>query len=134
MHFIVFFRVSSDFSSITSEQAVGSILKIDNFGLRKIAHLMMYDSSIFIDFPGSSLRTNKQTNRQTDRHPYSINIYRLGLRPSPVALRAARIGLRPTIFYNSSNLLDRLPAFSRKTSFLEYWPTLTSIFAVKKWR
>ena len=62
MHFNVFFRVSSGFSSITSEQVVESIRKIDNFGPRKITHPVKYDSSIFIDVPRSSLRTNKQTD------------------------------------------------------------------------
>ena len=34
-------------------------------------------------------QTDKQTNRQTNRHPYLINIIRLGLRPSLDPLRGS---------------------------------------------
>ena len=47
-------------------QVIVSGSKLDVVDPRKIAHPVMYDSSISIDFPRSSLRTNKQTNKQTD--------------------------------------------------------------------
>ena len=59
-------------------QVIVSGLKLDVVDPWKIAHPVMYDSSISIDFPRSSLRTNKQTDRQTERqtdgHAYFINI------------------------------------------------------------
>ena len=42
----------------------------------------MYNMSISMSSTKSSSLTNIHTHRQTHRHPYSINIYRLGLRPS----------------------------------------------------
>ena len=62
------------FLGIFFYQVIVSGSKSDNFGSRKIAHPVMYHSSIFIDFPGSSLRTNKHTNTHTNRHVSFINI------------------------------------------------------------
>ena len=45
---------------------------------------MMYDLSIFIYFSRSSLRTNKQTHTQTNRHRSLINIEGLVFHPSPI--------------------------------------------------
>ena len=33
----------------------------------------MYNTSRLINFPRRSLRTDRQTNKQTNKHPYSIN-------------------------------------------------------------
>ena len=63
--------VQNQFFGIFSYQIIVSGSKIDNIGSRNIAHPAIYDSSIHIDFPRSSLRTNKQT----ERHAYFINIY-----------------------------------------------------------
>ena len=42
-----------------------------------------YPISQFLTLRGHPNRqTDRQTHRHTDKHPYSINIYRLGLRPS----------------------------------------------------
>ena len=54
------------FLGIFFYQVIVSGSKLDNFGSRKIARPVIYESSISIDFPGSSLRTNKQTHKQTD--------------------------------------------------------------------
>ena len=71
MNFLVNGNKIGGFSGILFYQVIVSGSKLDNFGSRKIAHPVMYDSSIFIDFPGSSLRTNKQTNKHTNRHTHT---------------------------------------------------------------
>ena len=60
---------------ISFYQVIISGSKIDNLGARKRAHPAMYHSTIVILFPRSSLRTDRQTNRQTEGHPYFIDIY-----------------------------------------------------------
>ena len=65
-----FRRPKISFFGIFSYQVIISGFKIYNFGARKSAHPVMYDSTIPIHFPRSSLRTNKQT----ERHAYSINV------------------------------------------------------------
>ena len=56
-------RPKISFFGIFSYLRIVSSSKIDNIGPRKIAHPAMYDSCIHIDFPRSSLRTDKQTNK-----------------------------------------------------------------------
>ena len=58
-----FRRPKITFLGIFSYQVIVSGCKIDKIGPRKSAHPAMYDSPIHIDFPRSSLRTNKQTNK-----------------------------------------------------------------------
>ena len=77
-----FIRPVSGFRTIASEPVVGSIRKIDKIGPRKILRPVIYDSYIPIDVPRRSLRTNTQTNKQTNIHVSFINIEGLGLRPS----------------------------------------------------
>ena len=66
----LFRRPKISFFGIFSYRVIISGSKIYNFGARKSAHPAMYGSPIHIHFPRSSLRTN----RQTERHAYSINI------------------------------------------------------------
>ena len=61
----IFRRPKISFFGIFSYQVIVSGCKIDNIGPPKSAHPAMYDSPIHIDFPRSSLRTNKQTHKQT---------------------------------------------------------------------
>ena len=63
----IFRRPKITFFGIFSYQVIISSSKIDNFGARKSAHPAMYHSTILTHFPSSSLRTNKQTNRLTNR-------------------------------------------------------------------
>ena len=61
-------------------------------------------------------QTDKQTNRQTNRHPYLINIIRLGLRPSLHPLRGSitfgdppsHVAYRPKHFYHLLGLRPSL--------------------------
>ena len=48
-------------------QVIVSGSKLDVVDPRKIAHPVMYDTSISFNFPRSSLRTNRQTNKQTNK-------------------------------------------------------------------
>ena len=64
----------------------------------------MYNMSVFVHFPGRSLITDRQTDRQTNKHPYSINICRLG----PTARRPRRMSVKSIfvsnqIFYTVSS-------------------------------
>ena len=61
-----FRRSRISFFGISSYQVIISGSKIDNFGARKSAHPVMYHSTILIHFPRSSLRTDRQTNKQKD--------------------------------------------------------------------
>ena len=67
-------RPKISFFGIFSYQVIISGSKIDNFGAWKSAHPAMYHSTIPIHFLRSSLRTDKQTNKQTEGPPYFINI------------------------------------------------------------
>ena len=60
-----FRRTKISFLGIFSYKVIVCGSKIDNIGPRKSANPAIYDSPIHIDFPRSSLRTNKQTNRKT---------------------------------------------------------------------
>ena len=62
----IFRRPKISFFGKFSHQVIVSGCKIDNIRPLKSAHPAMYDSLIHIDFPRSSLRTNKQTNKQKD--------------------------------------------------------------------
>ena len=59
-----FWMPKISFFGIFSYQVIVSSSKIYNFCSRKIALPMMYDKSVFIYFPRSSLGTNKHTKRQ----------------------------------------------------------------------
>ena len=61
-----FRRPKISFFGIFSYQVIISGSKIDNFGARKSAHPAMYHSTIPIHFSRSSLRTDRQTNKQKD--------------------------------------------------------------------
>ena len=92
-----FRRPKISFFGIFSYQIIVCGSKIDNFGSWKIALPMMYDLSVFIYFPRSSLRTNKQTYKQKDMLILLIYMTRV----SPWMVAAAVISF-PVITHSCS--------------------------------
>ena len=95
---------------------------------------------------------NRQTHKQTNKHPYFINIYRLGLRPSIETLRASPEVSHPdgqspscedpAIRYIHNDLLpSKVLSFlvhgdqnRQKSYFSSCHLTSSSIFRHKEWR
>ena len=102
-----FFRPVSGFPSILSERVVGSLSELVKNLRRKIPRPTIYHSSTYL-FPFKSLRgTDRQTDRQTHRHPYFINIYKLGKKPVQNSLFLSYHCSFTFPIYHSSSLITR---------------------------